>query len=124
MPLASNPNKEMLNSYWHTSVNADGETVQTGVKHVYIVKFALYLGFFLLVLFLAGCAGKKPNGGLYREQAPVFDIASFFEGEVKAWGIVQNRKRDIVQRFTVDIIGTREGYCWMTGCGRLMKILL
>lgn len=45
------------------------------------------------------------SGDGYQQQAPAFDIAEFFNGNVKAWGIVQNRKGRVVQRFTVEIAG-------------------
>lgn len=60
-------------------------------------------------LLLSGCASKSIQGEDYRPQAPVFDIAVFFAGTVKAWGIVQNRKGNVIQRFTVAIEGTVDG---------------
>lgn len=63
----------------------------------------------VFALLLSGCASKSIKGENYRLQTPAFDIAEFFAGTVKAWGIVQNRKGDIIQRFTVDIEGTVTG---------------
>lgn len=63
----------------------------------------------LLALLLSGCASTSIQGPNYTAQTPTLDIAEFFDGQVKAWGIVQNRKGNIVQRFTVDIDGTRDG---------------
>ncbi len=53
-----------------------------------------------------GCASSI-KGQAYESQSPAIDLAAFFDGKVKAWGIVQNRSGNIIQRFTVDIIGTR-----------------
>ena len=57
---------------------------------------------------LAGCAGA-PEGDTYRQQTPAFDLYQFFSGDVKAWGIVQNRSGEVVQRFVVDIDGSVDG---------------
>ena len=43
------------------------------------------------------------------EQSPAFDLFAFFDGDVRAWGIVQNRKGEVVQRFSVDIRGSVNG---------------
>ena len=61
-----------------------------------------------IVALLSGCA-TSIDGERYRPQTPDLDLKTFFEGEVKAWGIVQNRSGNVVQRFEVDIIGTVEG---------------
>ncbi len=65
---------------------------------------------FVLVSLLAlgGCATSL-DGSRYTEQQPGFDLFEFFEGDVTAWGIVQNRSGELVQRFEVDIIGTVSG---------------
>lgn len=65
------------------------------------------LGLFALVI--SGCASKSIEGAAYAGQTPALDIGEFFDGSVKAWGIVQNRKGEIAQRFTVEIEGTRNG---------------
>lgn len=59
--------------------------------------------------FSLGCASPAIKGETYRQQSPTLDIGQFFDGSVKAWGIVQNRKGNIIQRFTVDIEGTLDG---------------
>ena len=59
----------------------------------------------LACLFLSGCATSL-EGDRYRAQDPAFDLFSFFDGPVKAWGLVQNRQGEVVQRFTVDIQGS------------------
>ncbi|TDF35459.1 DUF3833 domain-containing protein [Alteromonadaceae bacterium M269] len=58
----------------------------------------------ILILFLTGCT-VSVDGDSYRNIEPKFDLEKFFEGNVKAWGIVQNRRGKLVQRFEVDIIG-------------------
>ncbi|MGB1353654.1 MAG: DUF3833 domain-containing protein, partial [Glaciecola sp.] len=46
------------------------------------------------------------DGSDYEQQAPQFDLVEFFDGSVMAWGIVQNRSGEVVQRFIVDIEGS------------------
>ena len=57
---------------------------------------------------MSGCA-TSIDGERYRQQTPDLELKTFFEGEVKAWGIVQNRSGNVVQRFEVDITGTISG---------------
>ena len=39
----------------------------------------------------------------YAAERPVFDFKTYFNGPIKAWGIVQNRSGKVIKRFTVDI---------------------
>ena len=55
-------------------------------------------------MVLSGCATKL-DGERYRDLQPSFDLFNFFDGEVMAWGVVQNRKGELVQRFEVSILG-------------------
>jgi hypothetical protein len=56
---------------------------------------------------LCGCAGTPV--GYYREEKPWLDLAEYFDGEVDAWGIFQDRSGKVVKRFTVAIKGTWTG---------------
>jgi len=56
---------------------------------------------------LLGCSHSIDKNS-YQDVNPKFDLYDFFEGGVKAWGIVQNRSGNVVQRFIVDINGTIE----------------
>ncbi|NMS64120.1 DUF3833 family protein, partial [Vibrio parahaemolyticus] len=38
-----------------------------------------------------------------------FDLFGYFEGETKAWGMVQDYTEQQTRRFEVDIVGTVEG---------------
>jgi hypothetical protein len=55
-------------------------------------------------VFLSACS-VSIDGEQYKSVEPDFNIESFFDGKVKAWGIVQNRDGDVVQRFVVNIDG-------------------
>ena len=58
-----------------------------------------------LLLMISGCS-LTIDGKDYEQQAPKFDLVEFFDGKVIAWGIVQNRSGEVVQRFIVDIDGS------------------
>lgn len=62
----------------------------------------------LPLLLTTGCA-TRPTGSDYVNVLPAFDLFEFFDGEVTAFGIVQNRQGAVVQKFTVDIRGTVTG---------------
>ena len=62
----------------------------------------------LLCAALAGGCATRLDGSAYRQQGPAFDLFDFFGGEVRAWGLVQNRSGEVVQRFAVDIEGSVE----------------
>ena len=55
----------------------------------------------------AGCAGPDP--ARYAADKPVLDLRSYFDGDVDAWGMFQDRSGAIVRRFTVHIRGTWDG---------------
>ena len=61
-----------------------------------------------LIMLIIGCATTL-DGSRYLAQEPGFDLFKFFDGEVRAWGIVQNRSGEVVQRFEVDIDGSISG---------------
>lgn len=66
------------------------------------------LGLGLVLIWCISACSVSVDGDKYRQVSPEFDLHSFFTGEVKAWGIVQDRSGNMTQRFTVDIIGTME----------------
>ncbi|WP_394175761.1 DUF3833 domain-containing protein [Thalassotalea litorea] len=45
----------------------------------------------------------------YQSTTPDFTLEQFFDGNVKAWGLVTNFSDDFVRRFTVDIEASWEG---------------
>lgn len=60
------------------------------------------------ITLLAGCS-NTPDLEQYAKQSPQFDLYNFFNGQVTAWGIVQNRSGNVTQRFRVSIDGKIEG---------------
>jgi Protein of unknown function (DUF3833) len=56
---------------------------------------------------LAGCAG--PRVDVYRDEAPVLDLKEYFDGQIDAHGMFQDRSGKVIKRFKVDINGSWEG---------------
>jgi hypothetical protein len=61
-----------------------------------------------VLLTLSACGAPSIDGDLYLENRPQFQLEEFFEGEIKAYGIVQDRSGNLLQQFEADIIGTFE----------------
>lgn len=59
---------------------------------------------FLASLFLFSCSSH--NVDLYKDENPKINLKEFFQGDIYAHGIVQDRSRKIIQRFTVNIKAT------------------
>ena len=59
-----------------------------------------------LAAILAGCSATLED---YTDTGPAFDLKEYFNGDVTAWGIVQDYSTKLTRRFCVDIIGTWEG---------------
>lgn len=45
----------------------------------------------------------------YKDTAPRADLQEYFNGEIKAWGILQDWRGRVITRFDVDMIGSWEG---------------
>ena len=70
------------------------------MKHLALLIAALFI--------LSACGKPSIDGKLYLENKPAFQLEEFFQGEIKAWGIVQDRSGNLLQQFEADIIGTFE----------------
>ncbi|WP_339080871.1 DUF3833 domain-containing protein [Pseudomonas sp. TMP9] len=62
---------------------------------------------FCLVALLAGCAGPKVDD--YVREQPRLELSDYFNGEMQAWGMFQNRSGEVVKRFHVTMTGTWDG---------------
>jgi hypothetical protein len=58
-----------------------------------------------VLVLISGCA-ISIDGSRYQEIEPEFNLQEFFQGRVKAWGIVQDRSGELIQRFEVTIDGS------------------
>ena len=57
----------------------------------------------LFLWILTGCSNVDISQ--YRENTPRLDLFTYFTGKTKGWGIVQNRKGELIRQFVVDIQG-------------------
>ncbi len=62
----------------------------------------------VLSAFLLSACSISVDGEKYLDAGEPFDLYEFFDGDVKAWGIVQDRDGNLLQRFEVDIAGSVE----------------
>ena len=76
-----------------------------------MMNFSFFSKVILVTTFLLGLNGcaNGIKGGDYLNREPAFVIEEFFQGEIKAWGIVQNRRGKIITRFEADIVGSWDG---------------
>ena len=62
---------------------------------------------FVLILLLNSCSGMKPVD--FKDQKPRLIIEEYLSGNVKAWGILQNRSGKVTRQFSADLNGTWDG---------------
>lgn len=60
-----------------------------------------------IIMAISGCSSHNVN--VYEGNVPVMDLKEYFTGNIKAWGIVQNWKGEVIQRFDVEMNGQWEG---------------
>ncbi|HYF61040.1 MAG TPA: DUF3833 domain-containing protein [Burkholderiaceae bacterium] len=51
------------------------------------------------LLLAGGCTGVDPTR--YAAERPALDLRTYFDGDVDAWGVFQDRSGKVVRRFTV-----------------------
>ena len=74
------------------------------MKFVYLN--ILIVSLVLIILAITSCSSINPEQ--YANQSPHFDFQEFFSGDIIAWGIVQDRKGNVIRRFEVSMIGKWE----------------
>ena len=70
-------------------------------------KWCQRLYLLLLALLLAGCSSVDIER--YAGTTPRLDIGEYFDGQTRAWGMVQDYSGEVQRRFTVEIDGTLDG---------------
>ncbi|MGO4891369.1 DUF3833 domain-containing protein [Flavobacterium sp. W21_SRS_FM6] len=58
------------------------------------------------LLVLTSCSSSLED---YNNTGPAFELSRYFDGNVTAWGIVEDYSKKLSRRFCVDIVGTWEG---------------
>ena len=62
----------------------------------------------IFLLILTGCANKmKPTD--FKDQTPRLIIEEYLSGNVKAWGVLQNRSGKVTRQFKADLNGKWNG---------------
>lgn len=61
----------------------------------------------LMFMILLSCSSHDLND--YAQESPRINLREFFDGKIKALGIVQNRSGKVIKRFEVDIIASWKG---------------
>ncbi|WP_395344805.1 DUF3833 domain-containing protein [Ningiella sp. W23] len=100
----------MLNELWFNKLRMSALLNFTLRNRFYksVRKYAKSIVAVVLGGSLFGCS-VSIDGETYQSHSPEFELEQFFDGEVKAWGIVQNRSGEVVQRFIVDINAYKDG---------------
>ena len=63
---------------------------------------------FILIILITGCANNmKPKD--FKDQKPRLVIEEYLSGNVKAWGILQNRSGKVIRQFSADLDGKWDG---------------
>ena len=64
--------------------------------------------YFILIIFLTGCVNNmKPTD--FKDQKPRLIIEEYLSGNVKAWGVLQNRFGKVTRQFKADLNGKWNG---------------
>lgn len=69
-----------------------------------VLSFTIQLAVLVAVLILAGCSSVDVKR--YSGRQPELDLFEYFAGQTRGWGIVQDRKGELLRQFVVDITGT------------------
>ena len=62
---------------------------------------------FILFLVLNNCSKMKPED--YKDTKPVIKIEEYFQGNVRAWGMLQTRSGEVKRQFVADMKGNFDG---------------
>ena len=74
-----------------------------------IINFRLFL-LIITLLFITSCSNKqsmKPED--FKDQKPRLIIEDYLSGNVKAWGILQNRSGKVTRQFSANLNGKWDG---------------
>lgn len=69
-----------------------------------IIKLTAILG---AIIMLSSCSSNSLE--YYKGTSPKADIKEYFNGPIKAWGIVQDWRGRVVSRFDIEMVGTWKG---------------
>ena len=64
---------------------------------------------FILILLLSNCSGSNMKPIDFKDQKPRLIIEEYLSGNVKAWGILQNRSGKVTRQFSANLNGKWDG---------------
>ena len=64
---------------------------------------------FILILLLNNCSSSNMKPIDFKDQKPRLIIEDYLSGNVKAWGILQNRSGKVIRQFSADLNGEWDG---------------
>jgi hypothetical protein len=62
-----------------------------------------------LTFFLTNCASNKMKPEDFKGKEPRLIIEKYLDGNVKAWGLLQNRSGEVTRQFSADLNGKWDG---------------
>ena len=63
----------------------------------------------IATILLTSCTGNKMKPTDFKDQKPRLIIEEYLSGNVKAWGILQNRSGKVTRQFSADLNGSWDG---------------
>ena len=63
----------------------------------------------LFAFLLTNCSGNSMKPIDFKDQKPRLIIEDYLSGDVKAWGILQNRSGKVIRQFSADLNGKWDG---------------
>ena len=63
----------------------------------------------IFTILLTSCTGNKMKPTDFKDQKPRLIIEEYLSGNVKAWGILQNRSGKVTRQFSADLNGKWDG---------------
>ena len=61
------------------------------------------------LFLIIGCSGNNMNPVDFKDKKPRLIIEEYLSGDVKAWGILQNRSGKVTRQFSADLNGKWDG---------------
>jgi len=63
----------------------------------------------IVTILLTNCSGNNMKPIDFKDQKPRLIIEKYLSGNIKAWGILQNRSGKVIRQFTADLNGKWDG---------------
>ena len=77
------------------------------MRHIKIIKSISLIIILFLITSCSNNSAMKPTD--FKDKKPRLIIEEYLEGNVKAWGVLQNRSGKVTRQFSADLNGTWDG---------------